>query len=173
LIKEGLSLNNLGRIAFTIIFTLLLTSCSSNDESQILKPILIASEKSLPHSFEQIAENHGGKQFNVERVSTIEALREMWNNFKFDSELVEVDMTTTDVLFIGLYESSSCPYNIQDIIAEDNKNELVVKLDVNNNNCTADQSPRNFVLTIDKTMEVTTLVIVDGSKEVPVRINNN
>ena len=167
-------MGNFKMVIMVIFVFLMLTSCGNKDQSGVLKPVLIESQKSLPHSFEQIATESNGGQYIVERVGSIEDLKERWDKFQIESELIDIDMETNDVLFIGLYESSTCPYNIQNIDTDYNRNKLIIKLFVEDENCTADASPRNFILSIDKDKSkgLTTLVIVDGAKEISLHIND-
>ena len=70
-------------------------------------------------------------------------------------------MEKKDVLLIGLFESSSCPYTIEDVIAHAEKQELEVRIISKDGDCTADHSPRNFVLALDQqtSAELSTLIV--------------
>ncbi|WP_181350333.1 hypothetical protein [Thalassobacillus sp. CUG 92003] len=138
------------------------------------EPNLITSGKRLPLSFEQMATEHDGKDYLVERVNNKEDYKEMWNKFQMQVDLIDVDMKNKDVLFVGLHESSSCPYEINDIRSNYEKQEILVDFTDINSNCTSDASPRTFIIGIDKSKSknVSTVTLVHGDQSVPIPINN-
>lgn len=157
------------RITITIfILIFLMTGCSSEEKTEVLDPAFIISEDSLPNSFENL-----DVQYVVKRFNHIEEFITIWNNFQNESELTEKDFATIDVLFLGLYESSTCPYYIEKIQANYDQNEIEVHLFVEDENCSSDAKPRSFILGLDKnqTKDLTTLVIVYGLKRVPIEIH--
>ncbi|CAM3041695.1 hypothetical protein FITA111629_00100 [Filibacter tadaridae] len=166
-------MKKLGLLALTFLL-LSVSGCNPKEDKEILEPGLISSEKSLPLSFEQMASEHDQEKYVVERVKNKKDYRKMWNKFQMKEELVDIDTEAKDVLFIGLFESSSCSYDINDTFANSEKNELEVNLSSKSGNCTADASPRNFVLTLDKSVsnELSTVVLVDGVQRISLPIND-
>ncbi|MFC5591681.1 hypothetical protein ACFPRA_22605 [Sporosarcina soli] len=167
-------MRKLGLLALTFIL-LLVFGCNQKGGTEILEQSLIVSEKSLPNSFDQMATEHDKQKYVVERVKNKEDYQEMWSKFQIKEELVDVDTDDKDILFIGLFESSSCPYDIKDMVANTEKHELEVNLVSKDGNCTADDSPKNFVLTMDKSIsnELATLVLVNNSKRILLPISDN
>jgi len=168
-------MKRLGLLAFA--FSLLFVfGCNPKGGTEMESPEknIIISEKSLPNTFEQMATEKDKQKFVVVRVKSKEDYQEMWRQFQIKEELVAIDTDDKDILFIGLFESSSCPYNISDILANTEKHELEVNLTSKNGNCTADNSPKNFVLTIDKSIsdELSTLVLVKSSERILLPIND-
>lgn len=162
-------MKKLGLLALS--FSLLLVfGCNQKGgtEKGSLEQSLIISEKSLPNAFEQMATEKDEQKYVVVRVKNAEDYQEMWRKFQIKEDLVAVDTDDKDILFIGLFESSSCPYDISDILDNTEKHELEVNLTTKNGNCTTDNSPRNFVLSIDKSVsdELSTLVLVKNSERV-------
>lgn len=166
----------MGKLRLLTLALLLLSvlGCNQKGEGEIFEPSLIVSEKSLPLSFDQMAIEHDQQKYVVERVKNKEDYQEMWNKFQIKEELVDIDTETKDILFIGLFESSSCPYNIKSMFANSEEHELEANLSVKDGNCTADTSPRNFVLTVDKSMsnELSTVILVHGIKRISLPIND-
>ncbi|MED3550136.1 hypothetical protein [Cytobacillus praedii] len=132
-------------------FLVFVSGCESKEGLDINSSI-VASEKSLPVAFDQMStiDKKSNIKYIVLRVKNNEDYQEMWDTFQFKQDLKEVDLEKSDVIFLGLYESSSCPYSIKEIDTAEKSKVNIVFSDIEGS-CTADESPRSFVIAIDKT----------------------
>lgn len=131
---------------FTIILALFfLVGCSDSKESKLIEYGLIASEKTLPESV-------GDFNYIIRKSNNKSEYEETWNYYRFDKELPNIDLTLKDIIFIGLEESSSCPYEIsnENIGMSSNNKEMKVTLPKQYGACFTDATPRTIVIEIDK-----------------------
>lgn len=150
-----------------LFLSFLLIGCSSganNDES------VIASEKTLPSDFYEIAferETTPYFQYLVRKAVDQSEFEQTWDLFEFEDEIPNVDFTDKEFFFIGVYESGSCPYKLENIeLSSDNKT-VTVPLTEPESDCTTDASPRTFVIQLDKEIskEIENVVIVQSGVE--------
>ena len=134
--------------------------CAPKEEVEVehVESSIIASGQSLPEHFEELATE---QKVMVVRVKNEEDYGEVWKAFQITEELSRIDMEEKDVLFMGLFESSSCPYTISHVVAHPEKQQLEVNITSKTGDCTADHSPRNFVLALDQqtSAELSTLIL--------------
>ncbi|MFO1444815.1 hypothetical protein KDN24_16740 [Bacillus sp. Bva_UNVM-123] len=164
-------MNKLMLIVFSS-WLLFVSGCESKEGLDI-NSSLIASEKSLPISFDQIStiDKKSNSKFIVIRVKDNEDYQEIWDTFQFEQDLKEVDLGKKDVIFLGLYESSSCPYSIKEINTVEKSKMKIIFSDIEGK-CTADESPRSFVMVIDKTSSnnIQEVLLVQGKQEIALPI---
>ncbi|MFC4403865.1 hypothetical protein [Gracilibacillus xinjiangensis] len=147
--------------------------CNQQERQERMEVDIIASEKSLPASFDEIATKHEYEQILVERAENKEEYQEMWEMFELKQDVLDVDMKAKDVLFIGFYESSSCPEEIKAITADTEQQELEINLKDPDSDCTADASPKNFVLAVDKRHlnEISNIILVTSGQRISFPVN--
>ncbi|SES28499.1 hypothetical protein SAMN04487944_1353 [Gracilibacillus ureilyticus] len=133
-------------LAFLLLSVL---GCNQQEEQDRIDAVVIASEKRLPANFEEIALKYEYEQVLVEKVEDYDQYQELWELFQLKEEMNEVDLETNVVLFIGLYESGSCPEEIKEVTADSKQHTVEITFENKNSNCMADASPRTFVLSID------------------------
>lgn len=137
-----------------------MVGCVPKEEAEVehVESSIIASGQSLPEHFEELATE---QKVMVVRVKNEEDYEEVWKAFQITEELSRIDMEEKDVLFMGLFESSSCPYTISNVVAHPEKQQLEVSITSKDGDCTADHSPRNFVLALDQqtSAELSTLIL--------------
>ncbi|WP_313800807.1 hypothetical protein [Cytobacillus sp.] len=130
---------------------------------------LIASEKRIPLSFDQMSriDQKSNSKFVIMRIKNNEDYQKMWDTFQFKQDLKEVDLDKKDVIFLGLYESSSCPYSIKEINPAEKSKLTIIFSDIEGN-CTVDESPRSFVMAIDKkfSMNIEEVLLVQGKQKI-------
>ncbi|MFC0186922.1 hypothetical protein ACFFJY_01420 [Fictibacillus aquaticus] len=149
-------------------------SNGSNDvsENQIAFD-LIASEKTLPDTFHDIAFERKETphfQYLVKKAVNTSEFEDAWNLYAFQNKMPNVDLKEKDVFFIGVHESGSCSLKIKNMnLSADNKT-LNVPLTVPDGACTDDATPRTFVIAIDKkkTKNIENAVIVQSGTETSV-----
>ncbi|WP_404330073.1 hypothetical protein [Mesobacillus maritimus] len=151
-----------------IFSSLFLFGCNYDKDETESK--LIASEKSLPANFHEIAferETAPFFQYLVKKASSQSAFEETWSLFEFTSRLPKVNLNEKEVLFIGVQESGSCPYEVQSSDISADKKTLTVRLSEPKGACTDDATPRTFVFELDKagSQEVDNVVIVQSGVE--------
>lgn len=137
---------------------------------------LVASEKTLPINFEKYSEQSEPRGIFAELVNTQHVFENSWKEFELEGTMPKVDFNTNDVLFIGMMESSSCPYIIDSLKGNLAENQLTISFVSLNDVCTADLSPRNFVIAIDKKLssELSSFKIVTDQEntEVPISVKS-
>jgi hypothetical protein len=153
------------------MFLLLLFGCSydTNDNNTLAnekklqsntesKPIelefnIIASEKTLPTNFHEIAferETTPLFQYLVIRAVNQSDFEKTWNLFGFENNKPNAELDENDVFFLGVRESGSCPYTLRNIELSSDSRILTVPLSGSGGTCTTDATPRTFVIEIDK-----------------------
>ncbi|MBD7908290.1 hypothetical protein [Sporosarcina gallistercoris] len=137
-------------ILFVTCLAIMVAGCTSNEkERQSFESInLVASEKTLPSELENIAVVQDPKKPVVARVTNQQDYEVMWHQFTLEGDIPEVNLKKNDFVFIGMFESSSCTYEIDTMKVEAETKELTVDFSPIAEACTADLSPRNFVIAI-------------------------
>lgn len=149
------------------------TSDKSNmEETESKKAQLVTSEKTLPSNFESISNQSVPKGIQAELVKTQDVYEDSWKEFQLEGSIPEVDFETNDVLFVGMTESSSCPFILDSLKTNMEESQLAITFEPLDDVCTADLSPRNFVIAIDKKLasKLTSFRIVSEQKEIEVSI---
>jgi hypothetical protein len=147
-------MNFIKRLLSSIILVLFLFGCSSNNDDIHL----IASEKSLPSNFYEIAterEEVPYFQYFVMRVDSETEYGEAWSLFELQQQLPEVNFEENQLFFIGLHESGSCPYELEDVKIDSSNQEMTVRLSEPKGACTSDATPRTFVIEVNKELSHT------------------
>jgi len=108
---------------------------------------LVASENTLPESFDI-----DNKSYIVNKTITQTEFEEVWSVYRFEKELPTIDLENKDVIFIGLEESSNCPYEIEkeNIAFNLNSQSIELTLPKQYGPCFLDAMPKTFVIKIDK-----------------------
>ncbi|MFM1652624.1 hypothetical protein ACI7RC_11060 [Brevibacillus sp. B_LB10_24] len=165
-----------------LLSLLLLFGCSNvtkdnQAEDNQMKFDLIASEKTLPSHFHEIAFKSKETpffQYLVRKVNDQSEFEDTWNFYAFENQTPSIDLNEKDVFFIGVYESGSCPSKIKHMkLSSDNKT-MTVSLTEPDGACTSDATPRTFVIQIDKEIskEIESVVIVQNGVETSIPFEN-
>ncbi|MDW0109543.1 hypothetical protein [Sporosarcina aquimarina] len=153
---------------------ILVSGCTSKEEEQQSpeNANLVASEKTLPNDFESTAAVQDPKNHVAVRVTYQKDYEAAWQQFQLEGALPEVNLKENDLLFIGMFESSSCPYEIDTMNVEDGSKELTVNFSPLAEACTADLSPRNFVIAVQKQVasELGSILLVSQGQKTKVPI---
>lgn len=137
---------------------------------------LIESEKTLPTDFHEIAFKRDTTPLFYYLVKTVvnqTEFEETWNLYGFENKTPNVNFNKKDVIFIGVQESGSCPYKIENIeVSSDNK-AIIVPLSQPDGACTDDATPRTFVIKVDKEVSVglKNLIIIQSGVETVIPID--
>ena len=171
---------------FTICFLFLLVVACSNetdkesvtpkDESKQEQSIfenkvdskLVASEKRLPANFYKIAP----ESKLVYKVETQTEYEEVWSLYNLEQQIPKVDFEASDIYFIGVEESGSCPYEVKELNIE--KQVLNIHLSELKGRCTLDATSRTFVIEVEKetSSDLKNVVFVHGdivSTAIPIK----
>lgn len=156
-----------------LFLSLLLTACgngANNAES------VIAGEKALPSDFDEMAfqrETSPRFQYMAKRAVDQSQFEQTWDLYGFEGEMPSVDFEGKDVLFIGVHESGTCALEVGDI-EWFNDNTMQVPVIEPDQACTADATPRTFVIEVDKekSSELENLVIVQSGISTTVPFEN-
>jgi hypothetical protein len=158
--------------SLTLFLSLLLVfGCNSNAKNNQINFDIIASEKTLPIHFNEIAFE---EQYLVRKLVNQSEFEDTWNLYAFESKTPNVDLKEKDVFFIGVHESGSCPYKIRNIKRNSDNKTITVPLSEPNGACTSDATPRTFVIQIDKekSKDIESVVIVQNGVETSVPLKN-
>ena len=155
-------------IIFAIVMTLILIYSRSDGEKGNQKDFgLIASEKTLPDSFYNASAR--GLDYVVRKRTNQTEFEGAWNFYRFENKPPKVDLSQKDIIFIGLVESSNCPYEIDNEKMELSSVNQAIKLILPKQYgaCFLDAIPRTFVIEIDKgiSKNIKNVVIVNESGE--------
>ncbi|KIL72568.1 hypothetical protein [Bacillus badius] len=155
--------------------TLLLIGCSNKDTKNDIH--LIASEKSLPYNFYDIAvkrEEVPYFEYLVNKADNQAQYKETWDLFKLKTARPAVNFKESSVFFVGVLESGSCPYELKDSQINLDNQIMKVHLVEPDRICTDDATPRTFVIEVDKESaeKLENMIIVQSNVETTVPINN-
>ncbi|WP_043931966.1 DUF3221 domain-containing protein [Bacillus sp. EB01] len=114
---------------------------------------LIATEKTLPDSFSELAFKRKTAPFHqylVKKADNSSEFKDLWHLYGLETGIPEINFDEEVVLFTGVQESGSCPYtNVESGISADKKSFEVTLVEPGGN-CTADATPRTFVFKVEK-----------------------
>ncbi|MEH7126527.1 hypothetical protein V7127_25375 [Bacillus sp. JJ1773] len=166
-------------LALAVFLTLLFVfGCSNNVEDNQINFGLIASEKSLPTDFDEVAFKRDTTpyfQYLVIKVVNQSEFEETWNIYGFKNKTPNVDFNEKDVNFIGVQESGSCPYKMKNIELNSDNKAITVPLSQPDGNCTSDATPRTFVIEVNKEVsrDLKSVVIVQSDAVTTIPIDGN
>ncbi|MBT2661687.1 hypothetical protein [Bacillus sp. ISL-45] len=154
---------------------LLLYGCSNDPENNQQNFDIVASEKNLPANMHELAfqrEETPRYQYLVRMSDNQADFENFWSLYGFKKQAPEIDFKTKSVFFIGVYESGSCPSEIENV--ESNADNTTITIAHPDGNCTADATPRTFVIQIDKeeAKNLESVIIVEGGTETSVPLKN-
>lgn len=160
-----------------LLLVLLLSGCSNDSVDHLINFNLIASEKTLPANFHEIAyerETTPLFQFLVRKIVSQSEFEKTWSLYGLEKKMPNIDFHEKDVFFIGVLESGSCPYEIKNVEINSEDNKLTVALSEPEGACTSDATPRTFVIQVEKgiTNNMDNIVIVQSSVETKVPLKN-
>ncbi|TFB21805.1 hypothetical protein E3U55_08245 [Filobacillus milosensis] len=155
-------------LALGLLSLIMLLGCSnhtqSDSENNQIHEDIIANDKTLPDHFHEIA----FERYLIRKAVNESEFEQTWNLYEFDKKIPKVDFKEKEVIFIGLHESSSCPYNNVDL-SSDNKTMIVQLSGKGGESCTADASPRTFVIQIDQGITAQIENVSFGETKVPLK----
>ena len=141
-------------IPLSLLFISLLAGCGSSETNASSKNTLgqdspsirlIASEKTLPDDFYQTAV----QGVLAKKATSQEVFEQMWAEYGLRQTPPEINWQHDAVIFLGVVESGSCPYDVQSVHFEDDKTLLVLLHTEPDKPCTDDATPRTFVIAVD------------------------
>ncbi|OIJ19306.1 hypothetical protein BKP45_14220 [Anaerobacillus alkalidiazotrophicus] len=129
------------------LFGIGVTGCGISDNQDLaLSSNVIKTEKTLPTSFYELAEQ-GTVAY---KVTSQDAFNEHWDYFGLTGVPKKVDWDSQAILFLGIIESGSCPFEFYTVELSTDKSELIIQLKLETERaCTDDATPRTFVLALD------------------------
>ncbi len=134
---------------------------------------VVASEKNLPANFTHLAferEQSPSHYYLVHKVENQKSYEEVWALYRLARSIPKVNLEKNDLYFIALFESGSCPYEL-DRSEIDLANQVMnLHLLTPNGSCTLDASPRTFVVEVSKESSsfIHHIVINEGNVETTV-----
>ncbi|MDN4607025.1 hypothetical protein [Sporosarcina highlanderae] len=163
---------------FAILVSTLLIGCGAEDKTsgnladdsnQVIEFEIIASAKALPSNFNDLAFERKETpffQYLVKKVENHSEYGDIWSLYEFENAKPNVDFNKKAVVFVGVHESGSCPYKINNVELNSGKT-ISVSLFEPDGACDASATPRTFVLKIDKEVskEIKKVSIVQSGVE--------
>lgn len=165
------------RILNLIMLVALLSGCSigaGEDETESNEIAeVIATEKTFPSATRESAPD---VSFLIEQATNQEQYRKLWKQFDFQESAPNVNFDEKNVLFFYLTEPDSCPRNLsgKDIQVNPNTEALNIELSTvidTDAGCTADSTPRTFVIEITQNVgpfDNAVVYFIDGEYTVPI-----
>jgi hypothetical protein len=127
-----------------------LTGCAGSDHDQAPNVFAepIKTEKTLPDDFYELAE----RGVLVSKATNQAEFNEQWEYFRLGEAPAKVDWDNKAAIFLGIFESGSCPYEFKYAELNAGKTDLIIHLedDSHGRACTDDATPRTIVLAVDK-----------------------
>lgn len=166
-------------LALAGFFSLLMVfGCSNHAENGQMNYDLIASKKTLPTDFDKMAIKRDKTpyfQYLVKKIVNQSEFEETWNLFRFEKKAPSIGFSEKNILFIGLQESGSCPYEIKKLELSSDKKAITLTLSKPDGACTADATPRTFVAEVNKKVfrDLKNVVIVESGVETTIPIDGN
>ncbi|WP_276351899.1 hypothetical protein [Cohnella caldifontis] len=146
------------------------------DGAQAIPSDLLASEKTLPPDFDRIAFTRPTVphyEYVVSRADDEQGMKRLWSDFGLATKVPTVDFEHKRVYFIGVRESGTCPYRLAGPSLSPEGTSLIFGLTGAEGVCTADATPRTFVVAADHSdvEDVTEAVLAEGETvtSVPIR----
>ncbi|MFC5733979.1 hypothetical protein [Cytobacillus gottheilii] len=148
-------MNLMKSLLFLALCGVLLLGCGKENqvdtsEAPQIDYELIASEKTLPANFDEIAyerEESPAFQYLIKAAYNPIDFEQLWNLFDFEKKIPKVDFESKNVMIVGLHESS-CPTHIEEINNE--QETLTINVATKENTCDELAAPRAFVIELDK-----------------------
>lgn len=98
-----------------------------------------------------------------------------WESYQLTSKRPPIDFNTKEILFLSVEESGSCPLvlNSQDVKLTEQK--IMINLRAPNGNCTADATPRTFVIELpkEKSKEYSEVIVIESGTETTITFNEH
>jgi len=164
--------------SFAIFFSLVLFGYDNSDETETRQLRIVESEKVWPANFDEIAfrrEEAPHYSYAVRKVRNQSEFEKAWEFYQLTRKSPHIDFNTNEILFLSVEESGSCPLvlNSQDVKLTEQK--ITINLRAPNGNCTADTTPRTFVIEIQKenSKERTEVLILEGNTKTTVPFNEH
>lgn len=154
---------------------LILGSCSNDPKNNQQNFDIVASEKNLPANMHELAfqrEETPRYHYLVRMADNQSDFEDSWSLYGFEKQAPELEFKEKSVFFIGVYESGSCPSEIEKV--ELNADNTTITIAHPDGNCTADATPRTFVIQIDKdkSNNIESVILVEGGTETTVPLEN-
>lgn len=157
-----------------LLFTFLLFGCSNTAEESNVNFSILATEKTLPLNFEEIAYQSkiSFSQYLVRKSSDPSQFEDNWRLYGLSQPIADVDFTKHDVFFFGLIESGSCPDEINKLNFHSENNSLTIPVSGTGGACTADATPRTIVIQIEKELsdQINEIIMLKYDKETNIPI---
>lgn len=87
----------------------------------------------------------------VNKVTNQAEFNKLWDHYQLKEKPSEIDWSNKVVIFLGIIESGSCPYEFKSVELNDGKTEIIFHLEVDSKEraCTDDATPRTIVIAVD------------------------
>ncbi|MDQ0112137.1 hypothetical protein [Paenibacillus harenae] len=131
---------------------------------------LVASEKVLPADFNEASfrrEIVPHYEYMATKATDEAQYMKAWSYYGFKQQQPEVNVEQNDAYFIGVHESGTCPYELGEVSVRSEGTALVVMLAGQTGYCTADATPRTYVIELNKQQSkaIREVVIIESETE--------
>lgn len=133
-------------VAMTMfVMGIALIGCGTSNVNAVSSK-LIASEKTGPLDFFELAE----QGVLAYKISNQEEYITQWQNFRLKEDPIDIDWNNQTVIFLGLIESGTCPFQFENVELKNDKTEIIFQFkEETANACTDDATPRTIVIVMD------------------------
>lgn len=155
-------------LSFALLLTLGLIGCERNDLTESSQIRIAASEKVWPANFDEIAlkrEDSPYYSYAVRTTTNQSDFEKTWKSYQLTGTRPEIDFNSSEILFLGVEESGSCPIELNTKDVKLSEQKITIKLSGPDGPCTADATPRTFVIEIPKSKELKELTILETGTE--------
>jgi hypothetical protein len=162
-------------LSFALLLALILIGCESSDSNKSSQIRIVASEKVWPANFNEIAfkrEESPHYSYAVRTTTNQSDFEITWDSFQLTRKKPQIDFDKNEILFLGVEESGSCPIELNTKDVKLSEQKITIKISGPDGPCTADATPRTFVIEIPKSKELKELTILESGTETTIPLKD-
>jgi hypothetical protein len=155
-------------LSLALLLTLGLIGCESSDLTESSQVRIVATEKVWPANFDEIAfkrEESPHYSYAVRTASNQSDFEKTWESYQLTRKRPKIDFNKNEILFLGVEESGSCPIELNTKDVKLSEQKITINLFGPDGPCTADATPRTFVIEIPKLKDFKELTLLETGTE--------
>jgi hypothetical protein len=155
-------------LSLALLLTLCLIGCESSDLTESSQVRIVATEKVWPANFDEIAfkrEESPHYSYAVRTASNRSNFEKTWKTYQLTRKRPKIDFNKNEILFLGVEESGSCPIELNTKDVKLSEQKITINLIGPDGPCTADATPRTFVIEIPKLKDFKELTLLETGTE--------
>ena len=162
-------------LSFALLLTLVLFGCESLELTKNSQIRIVASEKVWPANFDEVAfkrDESPHYSYAVRMTTNQNDFEKTWESYQLTRERPQIDFNSKAILFLGVEESGSCPIELSTEDVKLSGQKITIKLSGPDGPCTADATPRTFVIEIPTSKELKELTILETGTETTIALKD-